>query len=738
LPSPGSHEAYERANALRDRISGKVYRDDVRPRWIGDGARFWYRNRLQEGKREFILLDADDGEPARGPAFDHARLAAALAAASGTDVDADALPFDEIEWGDEGGSISFAVGDLRWRCDLDDYTVTQADAKEEDEADDSDGELSPDEAWLAVVRDHNLFLRRAATGIEFALTTDGSAADGFSGRMSWSPDSRRLVAVRTVAGEDHQVHLVESSPKDQLQPKLHSSLYRKPGDRIPLSRPCLFDVATRRETPISGAYFPNPWSIGDIRWEADSSRFTFLYNQRGHQILRVLAVDAETGACRIIVEERARTFIDYAYKRFCHFTGDSGEVVWMSERDGWNHLYLYDAATGHVKSRITRGEWVVRSVEHVDDEARQVWFTASGIRAGEDPYYVHLCRVGLDGDGFTVLTDGDGTHSVSFSPDRRFFVDTWSRVDAPPASVLRRSEDGSVAAELERADWDDLRATGWDPPEQFTAKARDGVTDIHGVIWRPSDFDPDASYPVVEHIYAGPHGSFAPKAFQPYHRGQEMAKLGFVVVQMDGMGTSDRSKAFHDVCWRALGDSGFPDRIPWIRAAAESRPYMDLSRVGIYGGSAGGQSTLRALLTHGDFYHVGVADCGCHDNRMDKIWWNELWMGWPIGAHYREHSNATHAARLAGKLLLVVGELDTNVDPASTMQVVDALIKADKDFDLLVVPGGGHGIAEATYGNRRRQDFLVRHLLGVEPRHDAPSDPASDPPADPPGDVSSA
>ena len=727
MPVPGSREAYERANALREGIANKVYRADVRPRWIGDGARFWYRNRLPNERREFVLVDADGaGKPSRAPAFDHARLAASLAAATAADVDGEALPFDEIAWQDGENAIEFRVDETRRRCDLDGYVITRlADDEEEDAATEPDGQPSPDGAWVAVCRDHNLILRDAGTGIEFALTTDGSEADAYTDATYWSPDSRRLVALREQAGDDRQVHLVESSPADQLQPKLHSAHYLKPGDRMPTRRPCLFDVLTRREKHISTAYFPNPWSVGDVRWEADSSRFTFLYNQRAHQVLRVLAVCADSGACRVLVEERGRTFIDYAYKRFCRFTRDSGEIVWMSERDGWNHLYLYDAATGRVKSRITRGEWVVRSVEHVDDDTRQIWFLGSGIHEGQDPYYLQLCRVGFDGDGFTELTDGDATHTVSFSPDRRYFVDTWSRVDAPPESVLRHSEDGSPALVLERADWTDLRATGWSPPERFVAKGRDGVTDIHGVIWRPSDFDPGRSYAVVEHIYAGPHGSFTPKAFQPYHRGQEMAELGFVVVQMDGMGTSDRSKAFHDVCWGALGDSGFPDRIRWMRSAAEKYPYMDLSRVGIYGGSAGGQSTLRALLAHGDFYRVGVADRGCHDNRMDKVWWNELWMGWPVGAHYREHSNVTHAAKLRGKLLLVVGELDRNVDPASTMQVVNALIEGDKDFDLLVVPGGGHGIAEAPYGNRRRQDFLVRHLVGVEPRHDAASDESS-------------
>jgi dipeptidyl-peptidase-4 len=314
-----------------------------------------------------------------------------------------------------------------------------------------------------------------------------------------------------------------------------------------------------------------------------------------------------------------------------------------------------------------------------------------------------------------IMTEGDGIHQIEFSVDRRFFIDRWSRVDQPPVSELRDADDGKLICELERADWSELLETGWIPPERFVAKGRDGKTDIYGIIIRPSNFDPKCRYPVIEQIYAGPQGAFVPKSFGLQTRQHAIAELGFIVVQIDGMGTSHRSKAFHDVCWKNLGDSGFPDRILWMKAASEKYPYVDLSRVGIYGGSAGGQSALRGLLAHGGFYKVGVADCGCHDNRMDKIWWNELWMGWPIGPHYEEQSNVTQAHKLKGKLLLTVGELDRNVDPASTMQVVDALVKAEKDFDLLVVPGRGHGVGETPYASRRRMDFFVRHLLGVEP-----------------------
>jgi len=575
---------------------------------------------------------------------------------------------------------------------------------------------SPDGRWQAFVNDHNVHVRALESGEVLALSSDGSEPDAYNDRFAWSPDSKSLVAVRTRKGDEREVYFVESSPKDQLQPKLHSYDYRKPGDRIPQDRPQLFDVANRRQIAVDDELFPNPWSITDLRWSPDSDRFTFVYNQRGHQVLRIVAVDARSGQARAIVDEKSETFIDYAFKQYAHYLDQSDEIIWMSERDGWNHLYLYDAETGRVKNQITEGPWIVRGVEHVDREARQIWFRAGGIHPGQDPYHIHYARVGFDGTGLVILTEGDGTHRVRFSPDRRFFVDTWSRVDQPPVTELRRAADGSLVNELERADWTELIDTGWQPPERFAAKGRDGTTNVHGVIFRPTNFDPAKKYPVIEEIYAGPQGASVPKSFRAYYKAQSLAELGFIVVKIDGMGTSFRSKKFHDVAWKNLADSGFPDRIQWIKAAAQKHPSMDLARVGIYGGSAGGQSATRALLAHGDFYHVAVSDCGCHDNRMDKIWWNELWMGWPVGPHYEEQSNVTQAHRLKGKLLLIVGEKDRNVDPASTMQLVDALIRADKDFDLLLIPGVGHGSAETPYGTRRREDFFVRHLLGVEPR----------------------
>ena len=586
-----------------------------------------------------------------------------------------------------------------------------------------EGSKSPDGEWLAYTKDHNLFLRSAKESdaesepvSEVQLTQDGTAEDPYKSRIRWSPDSRKLIAIQESVGQKREVFMVESSPKDQLQPKLHTMVYDKPGDKLPVAKPRLFDVATQKQIDVPTELFENPWSISDVRWSADSSNFTFLFNQRGHQVLRIVRVNAESGETTAVVDEVSETFVDYAGKKFTRYLSETDELIWMSERDGWNHLYLYDFRTGEVKNQITQGEWVVRGVERIDEAERRIYFKASGVYPEQDPYYVHYGFVDFDGSNLTFLTQGDGTHDIEYAPDSEFFIDRYSRVDQPPITELRRSKDGSLVCELERGDWTQLLETDWQAPERFVAKGRDGETNIYGVIYRPTNFDETKKYPVIEKIYAGPHSSFVPKSFAPYRRDQSYAELGFIVVQIDGMGTSNRSKAFHNVCWKNLGDSGFPDRILWMKAAAKEHPQMDISRVGIFGGSAGGQSTLRALLAHGDFYDVGVADCGCHDNRMDKVWWNELWMSWPIGSHYEEQSNVTQAHRLTGKLLLTVGELDRNVDPASTMQVVDALIKADKDFDFLIVPGAGHGIGESPYANRRRQDFFVRHLLGTEPR----------------------
>ncbi|MFK8111629.1 MAG: prolyl oligopeptidase family serine peptidase, partial [Rubripirellula sp.] len=444
----------------------------------------------------------------------------------------------------------------------------------------------------------------------------------------------------------------------------------------------------------------------------------FLYNQRGHQRLRLISVNAKTAEPRVTIDEASETFICYSSKTFLKRMDATEEAIWMSERDGWNHLYLIDTKTGKMKNRITAGHWVVREVERVDEQARQIYVKVSGIDPDQDPYHLHLIRVDFDGKNLVRLTAGDGDHRWQFAENNEFLIDTYSRVDLPQITELRRADTGELVCELERADATELEAISWQPPQRFVAKGRDGETNIHGIIVRPTNFDPKRKYPVLEAIYAGPHSSFVPRRFGLHASLYSMAELGFIVVKIDGMGTSHRSKAFHDVCWQNLGDSGFPDRIAWIKAASEQHSEMDLSRVGIWGGSAGGQSAMRALIAHGDFYHAAVADCGCHDNRVDKIWWNEQWMGYPIASHYQDQSNVTQAHRMQGDLMLIWGELDRNVDPASTMQVIDALVKANKDFEQLIMPGVGHGAAGHPYAKRRQADFFIRKLWGRTPRAD--------------------
>ncbi|HWY86194.1 MAG TPA: prolyl oligopeptidase family serine peptidase [Gemmataceae bacterium] len=725
----GTQSDYDRSAQFAKWTQNKVFRTAVVPHWSTDGDRFWYKVDVAKGEWEFVAVDAAKG--ARQLAFDHAKLAAALAKTLDQKVSAKMLPIEQLTLDPAGAWMRFTAMDKRYECALPTYELREA-AKEENEPAPPKkakgakgkgkqsfpkgpfGNTSPDGKWTAVLRDHNLLLQEKATGQEFVLTKEGTEEDSY-GSVYWAPDSLRLVAVRTQKGDQRKVFLVESSPADQIYPKLHTLTYNKPGDKQPIAKPHLFLVDGFKEVPVADDLFKNPWNITRWHWDPAGKEFTFLFNERGHQALRLVGIDGETGQARAIIDETSTTFVDYNGKFFLEELSATGELIWMSQRDGWNHLYLIDQKSGTVKNQITRGPWLVRKVDRVDAEKRQIWFQAGGIPADQDPYHVHYCRINFDGTGLVTLTKGDGTHTISYAPGGRFFIDTYSRVDLAPVTELRRADDGSLVVPLEKGDMSALVKAGWQVPERFVAKGRDGVTDIYGVIYRPSNFDPAKKYPVIEAIYAGPQGSFVPKEFRPFYRPQEMAELGFILVQIDGMGTSNRSKAFHDVCWKNLGDAGFPDRILWIKAAAGKYPYMDIKRVGIYGGSAGGQNALRALLAHGDFYYVAVADCGCHDNRIDKIWWNELWMSYPIGPHYQEQSNVTNAHKLTGKLLLTVGELDRNVDPVSTMQVVNALIKAGKDFDLLVVPGANHGIGESPYASRRRKDFFVRHLLGVTP-----------------------
>ncbi len=824
----GTLADYQRAQDLRNKFQGLVVGVPGTANWISGTSHLWY-SRSVKGGNEFVLVDADAAT--KKPAFDHAKLAAAINAASGGKYTAVTLPFAPAAGGRGGGggragfagggpsasplvfsnneqTIEFGAAGFMYKCTLTDYVCTKGaaipqpaaggrggrgGAPEVDVEDDllpfpmevggdpvdgleyepppqqdagqggpgrggpsgcaprpqsqaagqgqgrgaggrgaGPGAVVPgpaepqicgsfDGKWEALIQNFNVFLRPAGSREPAKpLSFDGSEGNYYTFRsLAWSKDSRKLAAYHTRPGYRREVHYVESSPTDQLQPKHSVNVYAKPGDTLDIACPVLFDVATKKETEIDPALFPNAFSITPPVWRNDNRAFTFEYNQRGHQVYRIIEVDAQTGKARAVISEESKTFIYYnnlgsglsAGRKYRLDVNDGKEIIWASERDGWEHLYLYDGVTGAVKNQITKGEWLVRGVDRVDEKTRQIWFYAGGLVPGQDPYFTQYCRINFDGAGLTRFTDADGNHTVTFSPDRKYYIDSWSRIDLPPVAQLRRTEDQKVIMELEKGDASALVAAGFKMPEVFVAKGRDGTTDIWGVIMRPTNFDPAKKYPVVESIYAGPQGSFVPKTWTG--SGQALAELGFIWVQIDGMGTSNRSKAFHDVAWKNIGDAGFPDRILWHQAVAKKYPWYDITRVGIYGTSAGGQNSMGGMLFHPEFYKVAVTNSGCHDNRMDKMWWNEQWMGWPLGPEYAASSNVDNAYRLQGKVLLIVPEMDTNVDPSSTYQVVNALVKANKQFEMLMVPGLNHGAGGIS--QHFLQDYFVHNLLGVEP-----------------------
>lgn len=675
---------YLRADTIM-KCSNLVYSPAIRPEWIDSSHYFWYKNHEKEGDF-YYLVNAENGKKQR--ATDKKGLAAFFSKKQ-KNLAESLLKEEEKRWQREGDPTPV---------------------------------ISPDKKWEAYIKDNNLYIspvqdkeQKEQSKEEIALSMDGSTNlryDGWS--IIWSPDSRKLATVKIRDVQERRIPLLESSPATQRQPILQWRDYAKPGDIIPIHLPVLFDVETRKQIPVETSLYENQYYLYLTGWREDSRAFSFEFNQRGHQRYIIGEVNATDGSVRHLIDEQVKTFI-YYYNNYRKDLNDGKELLWISERDGWRHLYLINGTNGEIKQQVTKGEWVVRQVDYVDEANRMVYFTASGFNKEEDPYNLHYCRIRLDGTGFEDMTPENGNHTVVFSADRQYFTDVYSRPDLPPVSQLKRTTDASVVTELQRCNIRALQAKGWIMPEVFSAKGRDGKTDIWGNIYRPMNFDSSKRYPVVEMIYAGPHDSHVDKDFKPAnHLISKLVELGFIVVSIDGMGTSNRSKAFHDVCWKNLKDAGFPDRIAWIKAAATKYTYMDLDRVGIYGWSAGGQNAMAALLFHNDFYKVAVALCGCHDNRMDKIWWNEQWMGYPLDESYSASSNVDNAHLLKGKLLLINGELDDNVDPASTLQVVSALMKANKNFEQLYLPGKTHSLG-GPFEMHKMHDFFVKHLLNQEP-----------------------
>ena len=716
--------------------------NEVTPEFF-DGDRFWFRSRTESG-HEFIVVDP--AAPSRALAFDHARLAAALSMAADTAYEGNKLPFTTFEFADGGRSIRFHLADtVAWRCDIEGYTCAGPTA---DPAPSIADRPSPDGRWIAFARDENLWVRDAESGEEIQLSQDGEEDYGYgaipegccseitvrrqgrkrSPMLQWSPDSRRIATHRYDEREVGRFHLLETTND---RPILHSWAYPLPGDSIiPTSELWIFDVEAR--TGVRADVDPNPgdYTRGDttyaaVQWTADGSEIFYTHRARDFKTYRLFRVDAATGTATQLLEETGPTYLELnqfmSYQPAWRVIGDGSEFLWWSERDGFGHLYLYDGE-GNLKNRVTSGPWLVLDVMRVDATDRTVYFTGVGREDGRHPYHVHLYSSSLDGSEPRLLTPEDAVHQIVPSPSGRYFIDQYSTPTTAPLAVVR-DQNGRVVQEVETADISRLQEAGWVPPVPFEAKGRDGVTNVYGLLWFPSNFDPEATYPVVDYIYPGPQiGGVTLYDFSTSGRGngRALAELGFIVFQVDAFGSPFRSKAFHDAYYGNMGDNGLPDHISALKELAGRHPQMDLGRVGIFGHSGGGFSSTDAILRYPDFFKVAVSGAGNHDNRGYFYTWAEKYQGQlvenPDGTdNYANQANQDLAANLKGKLLLHYGTLDDNVHPNMTIRVIDELIAHNKDFDMFVLPNRNHGYANEPYAVRRTWDYFVEHLLGVEP-----------------------
>ncbi|MDD3906881.1 MAG: DPP IV N-terminal domain-containing protein [Bacteroidales bacterium] len=732
LFSQGTYEDYQRAEQFLhfnvDKLVRNLY---VNPNWVDSTSNFWYRTERENGHRFMLVLPSKNEVK---EAFDHRDLANKLAQEIHRSVNADSLPFSGIRWKDHLKFIQFQVDSFNFQYDLNRKKLARLTPQKDDLK--KNESRSPDGKWIAFVKEYNLFLKDLQTNEEFQLTTDGvdhcdyatpldwykivdeSIGDIYDPGISveWSPDSKKFMAVKLDRRKARKLYLYQSLPDSGMRAKIHSYERALPGEDLSLQEYYIFDVDKKTKVKIDMEPLEDIWPGFAPAWTEDSKTLYFARMARYYQSIDLFFADAETGKARNVIHEDAHTMIEYQMVG-CKLIHNGEKVIWMSERDGWSHLYLYDGKTGDLIRQVTKGEFVVREINYIDDQKQMIYFTASGAEKDRDPYFRHLYKINLDGTGMTLLTPEDAEHEIRFAPDYSCFIDNCSRVDLKPKAVLRRLSDGRLIKELQEANIDKLLATGWKHPERFVVKARDGKTDIYGILQYPSTFDPGKRYPIIDNSYSGPHAVNVPKSFRRgiWNDWLPLAEVGFIVVRIDGMGTAMRSKAFHDVSYKNLGDIGAADHIAAIRQLAEKYAFIDTARVGIFGHSAGGYDAAHAILKYPDFYKAAVASSGNHDHRMSKDWWPEQYMGEP-GDHYQEQSNLTIAGNLKGKLMLIHGDMDNNVNPASTFRLAAELVRHNKDFDLVIIPNANHDLTwRSKYATRRRMDFFVKHLWNVEP-----------------------
>jgi dipeptidyl-peptidase-4 len=725
---------YARAEKfLAAAVNPLVVGGTVNATWLPDD-RFTYRSTVADGT-QFLLVDPV--AKTRVPAFDHERLAAALAAASKAKIDPKKLPFQTIELAADGGSVSFTYAEKRYTCDVKGAACTAADAP------DPNAVVSPDGTRAVFIKDWNLWVRDLASKVERPLTTDGVANFGYATdnagwRQSekpvvlWSPDSKKVATFQQDERTVGEMYLVETKAG---HPVLKAWKYPLPGDEaVAMLHRVVIDadggavVRLKMAPDYHRAMLGDDFDVDDMIWSPDAARLAFVSTGRDHKTATVRLADAVSGDVRTVFEETEKT----------HFESPAGwrvlwetnEILWNSQRDDWSHLYLYDLATGRLKHQVTSGPGPVTRILRVDEKTRTVYFLANGREKGRDPYFAHAYRIGLDGKGYALLSPEDAHHGIQVSTTGKFLIDAAS-TPVRPAEVVLRDAAGAVVMPIEKADISKLVAAGWKPPEPFTVKARDGKTDLYGLLFKPTTLDPSKKYPIINYAYPGPQsGSVGPRSFvgaRVDH--QALAELGFVVFTLDGMGTPGRSKSFHDTWYGAMGrDNTLPDQIAGMKELAARYPWIDIDRAAMWGHSGGGFITADAMFRYPEFFKVGISESGNHDQRVYEDDWGERYQGLLRrigGAHeggteprdtYEAEANQTLAKNLQGKLFLMHGMMDDNVPPQNTYLVMDALIKANKDFDLLLLPSQRHGFGiDGPYVMRRRWDYFVRHLLGAEP-----------------------
>jgi dipeptidyl aminopeptidase/acylaminoacyl peptidase len=739
---PLTTQDYQRAES-RLSYGTEPYIDhaSVRAEWL-PGDKFWYRTLTADGS-EFIVVDPI--KKSRSAAFDQDKLAAALSSAAGKQYKASMLPFTSFGYSADGKAVIFKADGQQYKCDLSNYAVTKDDSKAEgSKTGISTGRrrgggglevTSPDGSKAAYIKDWNLWVRDK-TGKSTQLTTDGIKNYGYATDnagwkssdgpiLRWSPDSKKIATFKDDQREVGNMYLVTTNVG---HPTLKEWKYPLPGDKvIPMIERVIIEIDNPKVIKLQVPADPHRASLSDdiassgtfddVDWSPDGSQLAFVSTSRDHKIEKFRIANAKTGAVREVFEEKVPTQYESGWGGInWRYLPKTNEIIWFSERDNWGHLYLYDATTGKEKNQITKGDWVVNRLIKVDEGKRELYFLTNGTDK-KNPYFAHLCRIGFDGKHLTDLTPGEGNHEVSFSPDEKYIIDTYSQPDVPPVTVLR-DLNGKELVSLEKANISRLEATGWRMPIAFSVKAHDGKTNIYGVLFTPPNADPNKKYPIIDYIYPGPQGGSVGNWGFAASRGDcdALSELGFVVVEIEGTSNPLRSKSFHDMSYGNMAENTIPDQIAGIRQLAQKYAYIDTTHVGIWGHSGGGFATATAMFRYPDFFKVGISESGNHDNRNYEDDWGERYDGLAENSNYDAQANENYAKNLKGKLMLAHGLMDNNVPPQNTLLVVEALERAGKDYDLVVFPNSPHGYGQfSPYMMRRRWDYFVKNLLGAKP-----------------------